>query len=547
MQRVAKHLYRRGNSYTFRRAIPEYARQSFGGLREYVRSLGDVTEGRAKALATIHREYCDRLIGNARGKVQATRGVSDIIRVRRIPDHDEIERAVRRWLVTLETNVSDLASLSQLSIDDYTRDLGFLDAEVIRVMRARGPETPLMTKWIAEALIQSNDWSCPADSKLRTLLEKTVARGQRELFARLRAELNWEDQPQPTHRLFSPEAFARDRDAPVSAPRSVSVPIMEMFEGYRLEQEPKQATVKAWKSALASLIAHLGHDDAGQVSSEDIVSWKNALLMPAGDGKRVRNQYTVRHKYLGAVKPVFGWGVSNKLITSNPVIGVKVSVPRRERTRTERGYSDAEAKIVLRAALAINTEEERTFIAFARRWLPWLCAYTGARGSEIAQLRAEDLGQTEGGVWYVKVTPEAGSQKGGFARLVALHPHLIEQGFVKAVNKRSGPLFYDPKRKTKGSNGNPQYKKVAQRVADWVRELGVTDRELQPNHGWRHRFATVARGRMDPDIRRAFIGHAPEDEHQAYGDVLVADSYAALLNFPRYEWEQDSAPPARHS
>lgn len=31
MQRVAKHLYRCGNQFTFRRAIPPYARPAFGG------------------------------------------------------------------------------------------------------------------------------------------------------------------------------------------------------------------------------------------------------------------------------------------------------------------------------------------------------------------------------------------------------------------------------------------------------------------------------------------------------------------------------------
>ena len=96
----------------------------------------------------------------------------------------------------------------------------------------------------------------------------------------------------------------------------------------------------------------------------------------------------------------------------------------------------------------------------------------------MAQLRREDVAKTSEGIWYLNITPEAGSQKGRTSRQVPLHPHLIEQGFLDAVNRRSGPLFFDPRRRRTNSIGNPQHKKVAQRVADWVRSLGITDRKL---------------------------------------------------------------------
>lgn len=68
-------------------------------------------------------------------------------------------------------------------------------------MRAGTGDTPLMTRWIADTLIEANGWSVPQDGPLRSLLEDRVARGQRELAARLRAELAWEDQPPDTGRL----------------------------------------------------------------------------------------------------------------------------------------------------------------------------------------------------------------------------------------------------------------------------------------------------------------------------------------------------------
>lgn len=329
-------------------------------------------------------------------------------------------------------------------------------------MRAGTGQTPLMTRWIADALIETHGWSVPQDGPLRSHLEDRVARGQRELAARLRAELAWEDLPQHTHRMFAPHEFLRDQEMRQSKRDAREyVPLKEVLEGYFAEQEPTTATVKKWTTAMDALICHLGHDNAARVTPNDIVAWKNALLAPDSSGTRPRGQMTVRHGYLGAVKPVFTWAVANKLIEANPVSGVQIAVPRRTRTRAEKGCSDAEAKTVLLAARQIDCTTDDSFIAFARRWLPWLCAYTGARVGEMAQLRREDVAQTDEGIWYETITPEAGTQKGGFARKVALHPHLVEQGFIEAIRVRKGPLFFDPSRRRKASVGNPQHKKVA--------------------------------------------------------------------------------------
>ena len=81
--------------------------------------------------------------------------------------------------------------------------------------------------------------------------------------------------------------------------------------------------------------------------------------------------------------------------------------------------------------------------AMARRWVPWLCAYTGSRPGEVTQLRAQDV-QRENGLWVIRITPEAGAVKGRRARVVPIHEHLIEQGFIKfAEAQGNGPLFYD--------------------------------------------------------------------------------------------------------
>lgn len=153
----------------------------------------------------------------------------------------------------------------------------------------------------------------------------------------------------------------------------------------------------------------------------------------------------------------------------------------------------------------------------------------------MTQLRAEDVTQRDG-IWTVFITPEAGSVKSNMARTVALHPHLLEQGFPAAVKGKSGPLFYDPARYKGGEDGHPQYKKTGEHLAAWVRSLGVDDPEVAPNHGWRHRFKSQAREvRMSEEVRDAIQGHAPRTEGEAYGDFSSAVTFREISLPPPYK------------
>jgi len=84
----------------------------------------------------------------------------------------------------------------------------------------------------------------------------------------------------------------------------------------------------------------------------------------------------------------------------------------------------------------------------------------------------------------MRTTPDAGTVKTGIARIVPLHPHLIDQGFLAFVRSRGkGPLFYSPARQRGGSAENPIYVRMGQKLAEWVRGLGVDDPNVDPNHG----------------------------------------------------------------
>jgi integrase len=312
-----------------------------------------------------------------------------------------------------------------------------------------------------------------------------------------------------------------------SAPEAVS--LIGLFDRYVAERQPAAATIKSWRQKVEHLKAFLGHDDASRVAPADVVRWKDALL-----GQKLSAK-TVRETYLAAVRSVLAYGVDNHLLPSNAATGVTVRGPKVARLR-DRGLTDAEAATILKGTLSAvpaGLSKER---ALAYRWVPWLCAYNGARVNEMTQLRREDVFEEEG-VWVVRITPEAGSTKNSEARTVPLHPHLVEQGFPAVVAAlKPGPLFYDPKRHRGGSEGNPQAKKVGEALARWVRDLGVKDPAVAPNHGWRHRFKTAARAAgIDPETRDAIQGHKPRTEGEEYGFVPVSVMAAAIKKLPRYD------------
>ena len=251
-----------------------------------------------------------------------------------------------------------------------------------------------------------------------------------------------------------------------------------------------------------------------------------------------RAAVTVRDVWVISCRTVFTWAVGAKLIARNPFVGWRITVPKKISTRETKALSENEIHTILNAAAKVEVHSKTDA---AKRWCPWLAAYTGARMGELTQLRGMDVFE-HGGIWAIKISPEAGTVKNRKPRTVPLHEHLIKQGFVQFA-KASGeaPLFYNelngkaddadptnPKR--------PRAVKARERVAAWVREIGVTDPELQPNHAWRHTFKKLSdRAGIPEKMLDAICGHAPASVGRGYGEADLADKADALRRFPRFK------------
>ena len=272
-----------------------------------------------------------------------------------------------------------------------------------------------------------------------------------------------------------------------------------LLVGWEKEKSPRQATRDLWRTYIAEFISFVGHDDPRAIRRQDVIDWKQKLLEDGNSPK------TINDSKLAALKAVLEWAVDNGRLPENAA--ARVSVKRAKKPGEKMiGFDKSDAAVILRAAA---NETSSVY-----RWVPLLCAASGARVSEVCQLPAEDVVQVDG-VWIMSIRAEAGSVKNVNAeRDVPLHPHVVDAGFVDfARRKGSGPLFFDPARRTAGAK-KPSPKIVAKNVAAWVHRLDVkvgrTEHRTDPNHGWRHLFKTLGRDvGVEDSVLDAITGNGP--------------------------------------
>jgi integrase len=282
-------------------------------------------------------------------------------------------------------------------------------------------------------------------------------------------------------------------------------------------------TYLSYRRAINRLGAFMGHDDAARITHNDMLRFKDhRLTTPNPHTGKLLKPKAFRNPELAGLKTIFEWAVTDKRLASNPTDGIVVMVGKDKKLR-DKDFTADEVKAILLATSDWRKIDEAFY------WVPWLCAYTGARVTEIIQLRKQDI--TDG---VLRITPEAGTVKGKELRVVPIHEHLVALGletFVKSA--KAGYLFVAvPKGQTLTATMANQQRENLRRH---IRKV-VSDPNVAPNHGWRHTFKTMGR---DVDIQEkvldAICGHSASTEGGKYGRVSLKAKQDAITKFPRYD------------
>jgi len=284
--------------------------------------------------------------------------------------------------------------------------------------------------------------------------------------------------------------------------------------------------------AVESVCKHVGHTDAARMTKPDLRAWLEGAIKDVAPA-------TLHKVYLPTIRSLFRWAAETDRLRSDPAADLRLAAPKKTQAR-EKGYVIAEAQKLLQFVQNYQPLSgpkgkvlEGPKMTAAKRFIPILCAHTGARATEIAQLTREDLREEEG-AWIARLTPASGSTKSGTYRDVPLHPQLIELGFIDyAKSVPAGPLFHTA---TKPEAYHRSASKVANRVTDWLQEAKVVPENVAPLHGFRHAFKTTGRelGISDRTLD-ALQGHAPRTTGDDYGSVTIKTKVAAINRFPAYK------------
>ena len=484
--------------YYFRRGIPAELRPFLDGKHEWSRSLGTKDRATAKQRIPAHTIETDALLASARERLDAGERPAS-------GQHD-----------------SKVYALSDRDMAAMAVEAAFTDRQDARLDEL----APFIA--FAEKRLKGSTEKMPR--ALRAF--KHILDGERYDKETLKMHLAIA-QARVTELQGGQSPETPRQTAPGSG--GAPVPMLATFDAYAKAQAMTAGVAKEWRASVAGLAQFVGNDDAARLTADDVIRWRDKLAGETTNRGTVRDPATVK-KRIGTVATMLRWAVEERLLTENVAAGVIVRTPRKAKLR-ERDFTDGEALAILAASIVPASKAMAAGHILARRWIPWLCAYSGARVNELSQLRGQDVTETDG-IWAMRITPEAGTTKDKNFRVVPLHPHIIEQGFIKAIaDMGDGPLFYDPSLQRVASADNRHFKKVGTRLAEWVRkDVGITDTGVKPNHGWRHTFKTLSMlSEMPERVADAIQGHAAKSVGQTYGSVPLKVKADAIARMPRFD------------
>lgn len=159
-------------------------------------------------------------------------------------------------------------------------------------------------------------------------------------------------------------------------------------------------------------------------------------------------------------------------------------------------------------------------------WFPLLALYTGARRTELAQLKVGDVREYDG-IWFIDFN-DAGEGQNlknmSSARSVPIHEVLIGLGFVRHVEERKRAVGDD---QPLWPGFEPPVMPKAKAWTKWFsRYLSdhVVDSSAKTFHSFRHTFKRACReAGISEEIHHAFTGHVGGGVGRSYGRVRRSD------------------------
>jgi hypothetical protein len=200
------------------------------------------------------------------------------------------------------------------------------------------------------------------------------------MFVEARKEVHKDLTRVARHRDFSESAaFAKNAPSP-----SKQIDFPAAFEFYYdkagIKGRPTGATAKRWRPKIKALCGFIKHTDLGRVTTDDGYRWVDHLV-EQGIVKK-----STRDVWIASLKAVASFMVERRKLEKNPFSGIRIRGVKATKGSNKKGFSDAQAEAILTAPCATPSDLTTPETRAARRWVRWICVYTGAHVNEIISL-----------------------------------------------------------------------------------------------------------------------------------------------------------------
>ncbi|MBF0455918.1 MAG: site-specific integrase [Magnetococcales bacterium] len=270
-------------------------------------------------------------------------------------------------------------------------------------------------------------------------------------------------------------------------------------EGDMLLSEITRETMRGFLNKLQRLPS--SHNNKKEYKNKSIATLLTLKNVP------VRSASTIG-KEMGRISSCLGWGVREEWIRRNYAEGLGQKNIKKNST----SYSPFEPDDLVKLFGSKNYQNQ-TFRKHSFYWLPLLGLFTGARLSELVQMRVRDVKESDMVMMFHIVEDESNglsTKTDAGVRRVPVHSFLIKQGFLLYLQnlqtRREDRILPDYKqRKSDGSwSDDPSKKFTAYR-----RKCGILGSREKVFHSFRHTVINrlTQEGKFPNEHIQELIGH----------------------------------------
>ena len=212
-----------------------------------------------------------------------------------------------------------------------------------------------------------------------------------------------------------------------------------------------------------------------------------------------------RNKYIRNIGTIFAYAVQEGKIDANPALGLIVRLPEDRDEEGKEPFTDDD----------LHAMFPRTYRVEGLNWLPLVMLFHGMRPTEAAQMDTADLIQIDG-VWVFDISGETkgatGADRWGdkslkndsSPRRIPIHQRVLDLGFLDYLQSR----IQAGERKVFGvkSYGEAGYfESIRHEFIAWLAAVGVKRGTTGP-HSLRHNWATATFRQVDDALRKIMGG-----------------------------------------